>query len=128
MQIEGLKILSRLFIGKKRKPLPGKTQSLPYTTEQLLFGTVSFTILLFLLPTTLIYYFVFTTVCKLVNWYMYEYFYSPVNLETCIYFYVADKNNINLYRRYINSRQIHNVHISSVCDMAVVHESVTLDL
>lgn len=60
--MKGLKILSRLFIGKKRNPLPGTEHSSPYTTEQLLFGTVSFTILLFLLPTTLIYYFVFTAV------------------------------------------------------------------
>lgn len=59
-QMKGLKILSRLFIGKKRSPLPGNVHSDPYTTEQLLFGTVSFTILLFLLPTTLIYYAVFT--------------------------------------------------------------------
>lgn len=61
-QMKGLKILSRLFIGRKRNPLPGSVHSSPYTTEQLLFGTVSFTVILFLLPTTLIYYVVFTGV------------------------------------------------------------------
>ncbi|XP_008476322.1 uncharacterized protein LOC103513283 [Diaphorina citri] len=36
--------------------------SVPYTTEQLFIGTIAFTVLLFLLPTTLVYYVVFTSI------------------------------------------------------------------
>ncbi|RZF46736.1 hypothetical protein LSTR_LSTR002599 [Laodelphax striatellus] len=60
LQLNGLASLSRLFIGCKRNPLPGKVDSCPYTTEQLFVGTIAFTVLLFLLPTTLVYYVVFT--------------------------------------------------------------------
>ncbi|XP_022196206.2 phosphatidylinositol N-acetylglucosaminyltransferase subunit Q isoform X2 [Nilaparvata lugens] len=59
LQLNGLVSLSRLFIGCKRNPLPGKVDSCPYTTEQLFVGTIAFTVLLFLLPTTLVYYVVF---------------------------------------------------------------------
>lgn len=60
IQAKGLYSLSRLFLGKKRNPEPGKVDSYPYTTEELLIGTISFAVLLFLLPTTLVYYVVFT--------------------------------------------------------------------
>ncbi|XP_014288466.1 uncharacterized protein PIG-Q [Halyomorpha halys] len=60
IQGKGLYSLSRLFLGKKRNPEPGKVDSYPYTTEELLIGTISFAVLLFLLPTTLVYYVVFT--------------------------------------------------------------------
>ncbi|KAK9496657.1 hypothetical protein O3M35_013091 [Rhynocoris fuscipes] len=59
-QISGLHSLSRIFLGRKRNPEPGKVDSCPYTTEQLFVGTICFTVLLFLLPTTLVYYTVFT--------------------------------------------------------------------
>lgn len=58
----GLASLSRVFLGRKRNPLPGRVDSCPYSTEQLLIGTIAFTVLLFLLPTTLVYYVVFTAV------------------------------------------------------------------
>lgn len=62
LQLRGLGSLSRLFIGCKRNPIPGKVDSCPYTTEQLFVGTIAFTVLLFLLPTTFVYYIVFAAV------------------------------------------------------------------
>lgn len=62
LQVTGLASLSRLFIGRKRNPLPGRIDSCPYTTEQLFVGTIAFTVLLFLLPTTMVYYVVFTSI------------------------------------------------------------------
>uniref|UniRef100_A0A8D9A771 Phosphatidylinositol N-acetylglucosaminyltransferase subunit Q n=1 Tax=Cacopsylla melanoneura TaxID=428564 RepID=A0A8D9A771_9HEMI len=62
IQLQSLLILTRVFIGKKRNPEPFKVDSVPYTTEQLFIGTLAFTVLLFLLPTTLIYYVVFTLI------------------------------------------------------------------
>nr|BAN21144.1 hypothetical protein [Riptortus pedestris] len=60
IQAKGLYSLSRLVLGRKRNPEPGKVDSCPYSTEELLIGTISFAVLLFLLPTTLVYYVVFT--------------------------------------------------------------------
>ncbi|KAL0278894.1 UNVERIFIED_CONTAM: hypothetical protein PYX00_000576 [Menopon gallinae] len=60
IQVFGLIALWRLFLGRKRNPLRDRVDSCKYTPEQLFIGTLGFTILLFLLPTTLIYYVVFT--------------------------------------------------------------------
>lgn len=60
IQAKGLYSLSRLVLGRKRNPEQGKIDSCPYSTEELLIGTISFAVLLFLLPTTLVYYVVFT--------------------------------------------------------------------
>ncbi|XP_050426747.1 phosphatidylinositol N-acetylglucosaminyltransferase subunit Q isoform X2 [Adelges cooleyi] len=57
LQWKSLMILAKLFVGRSCTPQPGR--SIPYTTQQLYVGTISFAILLFLLPTTLIYYIVF---------------------------------------------------------------------
>ncbi|XP_022173665.1 phosphatidylinositol N-acetylglucosaminyltransferase subunit Q [Myzus persicae] len=57
LQRKSLMILAKLFVGRSCNPQPGRTK--PYTTQQLYVGTISFAILLFLLPTTLIYYIVF---------------------------------------------------------------------
>ncbi|KAF6201240.1 hypothetical protein GE061_005687 [Apolygus lucorum] len=61
-QIKGILSLSKIFLGRKRNPEPDKVDSCPYSTEQLFVGTVCFTVLLFLLPTTLVYYVVFTLI------------------------------------------------------------------
>lgn len=66
IQLQSLRILTRVFVGKKRNPEPGKVDSVPYTTEQLFIGTLAFTVLLFLLPTTLVYYVVFTSIRLLI--------------------------------------------------------------
>ena len=51
---------SNTVIGQKWNPLRARVDSIPYDTSQLAFGTIIFTVLLFLLPTTGIYYLVFT--------------------------------------------------------------------
>jgi len=63
LQRKSLMILAKLFVGRSCNPQPGRTT--PYTTQQLYVGTISFAILLFLLPTTLIYYIVFVVVRKI---------------------------------------------------------------
>ncbi|CAH0385648.1 unnamed protein product [Bemisia tabaci] len=59
LQLTFLFYLLRVMIGRKRNPEPGQVDSDPYTTETLFLGTLAFTILLFLLPTTFVYYLMF---------------------------------------------------------------------
>ncbi|XP_045476560.1 phosphatidylinositol N-acetylglucosaminyltransferase subunit Q [Harmonia axyridis] len=61
LQIKSIISLWRLFIGRKYNPLRERVDSCQYTQHQLFIGTLGFTILLFLLPTTTLYYVVFTT-------------------------------------------------------------------
>ena len=70
-QYQGIVTLWRLFIGKKYNPLRNRVDSADCTVEQLFLGTIIFTILLFLFPTTLTFFFVFFTlkcVAKLIMW------------------------------------------------------------
>ncbi|XP_014215510.1 phosphatidylinositol N-acetylglucosaminyltransferase subunit Q [Copidosoma floridanum] len=60
IQVRGLIALFRLFLGKKKNPLRKRVDSCKYQPDQLFVGTLLFTILLFLMPTTWVYYFVFT--------------------------------------------------------------------
>ncbi|XP_013855849.1 phosphatidylinositol N-acetylglucosaminyltransferase subunit Q [Austrofundulus limnaeus] len=60
LKISGLSSLWRLFRGKKRNVLRQRVDSCSYDLDQLFIGTLLFTILLFLLPTTALYYLVFT--------------------------------------------------------------------
>lgn len=59
LQLKGLISLWRLFIGKKYNPLRKRVDSCQYSPNQLFIGTLGFTIFLFLLPTTIMYYTVF---------------------------------------------------------------------
>ncbi|KAL7287455.1 hypothetical protein TKK_0018560 [Trichogramma kaykai] len=61
LQLQGLIALFRLFLGKKKNPLRNRVDSCEYETDQLFIGTSLFTILLFLMPTIWVYYFVFST-------------------------------------------------------------------
>uniref|UniRef100_F7BRH8 Phosphatidylinositol glycan anchor biosynthesis class Q n=2 Tax=Equus TaxID=9789 RepID=F7BRH8_HORSE len=67
MKICGLSSLWRLFRGKKWNVLRQRVDSCSYDLDQLFIGTLLFTILVFLLPTTALYYLVFTlalnTIC-----------------------------------------------------------------
>ncbi|KAJ8665285.1 hypothetical protein QAD02_006947 [Eretmocerus hayati] len=60
IQVSGLTALFRLFLGKKKNPLRERVDSCHYQPDQLFVGTLLFTILLFLMPTTWVYYIVFT--------------------------------------------------------------------
>ncbi|XP_060116814.1 phosphatidylinositol N-acetylglucosaminyltransferase subunit Q [Heteronotia binoei] len=66
MKIYGLASLWRLFRGKKWNVLRQRVDSCSYDLDQLFIGTLLFTILLFLLPTTALYYLVFTLLRLLV--------------------------------------------------------------
>jgi len=57
----GFSSLFRLFRGKKMNPLRNRIDSCQFDFAQLFVGTLTFTILLFLFPTCLTYYTVFTT-------------------------------------------------------------------
>ena len=58
-QLSGLISLWRLFRGKKWNSLKHRVDAYSYGHDQLFIGTVCFTILIFLLPTILLYYSVF---------------------------------------------------------------------
>ena len=59
-QTSGICSLWRLFRGKKYNPLRDRVDTLPHpSVEQLFLGTLGFTILLFLYPTTLVFYVIF---------------------------------------------------------------------
>lgn len=64
IQVYAITSLFRLFLGKKKNPLRERVDSCQYKPDQLFVGTLLFTILLFLIPTTWVYYTVFTTVNK----------------------------------------------------------------
>uniref|UniRef100_A0A8C5Q5D5 Phosphatidylinositol glycan anchor biosynthesis class Q n=1 Tax=Leptobrachium leishanense TaxID=445787 RepID=A0A8C5Q5D5_9ANUR len=66
LKIHGLASLWRLFRGKKWNVLRQRVDSCSYDLDQLFLGTLLFTILLFLLPTTALYYLVFTLLRLLV--------------------------------------------------------------
>lgn len=66
LKICGLSSLWRLFRGKKWNVLRQRVDSCSYDLDQLFIGTLLFTVLLFLLPTTALYYLVFTLLRLLV--------------------------------------------------------------
>ncbi|XP_037089630.1 phosphatidylinositol N-acetylglucosaminyltransferase subunit Q-like [Pollicipes pollicipes] len=59
LEVTWLVRLWRLFRGRRWNPEKQRVETWPYTIEQLFLGTLCFTILLFLFPTILLYYFVF---------------------------------------------------------------------
>ncbi|XP_036861721.1 phosphatidylinositol N-acetylglucosaminyltransferase subunit Q isoform X1 [Manis javanica] len=66
LKVCGLSSLWRLFRGKKWNVLRQRVDSCSYDLDQLFIGTLLFTILVFLLPTTALYYLVFTLLRLLV--------------------------------------------------------------
>lgn len=60
LQMYAMASLWRLFRGKKWNVLRQRVDSAIYDADQLFVGTLLFTVLLFILPTTGLYYFVFT--------------------------------------------------------------------
>lgn len=59
LQISALVSFWRLFRGQKYNPLRQRVDSCDYDTNQLILGTIFFTSLLFLLPTTVMFYVIF---------------------------------------------------------------------
>ena len=59
LQLSALRSFWRLFRGRKFNPLRKRVDSCNYDTNQLLLGTLFFTLLLFLLPTTTMFYLIF---------------------------------------------------------------------
>lgn len=60
-QLVVLQSLFHLFRGKKRNVLRNRIDSCNYDLDQLLMGTIFFTVLIFLLPTVLVFYLTFAT-------------------------------------------------------------------
>ncbi|KAG8998693.1 phosphatidylinositol N-acetylglucosaminyltransferase subunit gpi1 [Tulasnella sp. JGI-2019a] len=60
-QLSVLASLWRLFRGKRRNVLRNRTDSWDYDVDQLILGTILFTLLAFLLPTIVVYYVLFAT-------------------------------------------------------------------
>lgn len=58
----GLVSMWRLFRGRKWNPLRRRVDSASFDAEELFLGTLLFTLTLFLLPTTAVYYAVFSSV------------------------------------------------------------------
>ncbi|GLJ28900.1 hypothetical protein SUGI_0569890 [Cryptomeria japonica] len=66
-QIQALSALSRLFRGRKRNPRHARIDSFDYSVEQLVVGSLVFTPLLLLVPTTSIFYVFFTILNTVVS-------------------------------------------------------------
>ena len=66
-QYKGLLALWRLFLGKKYNPLRDRVDSADNNVEQLFLGTIIFTILLFLMPTTVTFFSVFLALKLVAN-------------------------------------------------------------
>lgn len=62
-QLTILYSLFNLFRGKKRNTLRHRIDSCDYDLDQLLLGTILFTLLTFLFPTIVVYYLTFALVC-----------------------------------------------------------------
>ena len=67
--MNGLKSLCQLFLGRKYDPIQNRIDRLHYSNQKLFLGILTFTISFFLVPTTIVYYIVFTLVS-----YTFEYF------------------------------------------------------
>ncbi|XP_002160233.2 phosphatidylinositol N-acetylglucosaminyltransferase subunit Q [Hydra vulgaris] len=80
LQLYGLISLSRLFMGKKWNVLRCRLDSVTYEADQFILGTILFTTLMFLLPTTVLYYVVFATLrmCVLVTQFSLTFFISVI--------------------------------------------------
>lgn len=61
VEIKGLQVLWKVVLGKRRNPLKNRVEAHEYMNRQLYLATMFFASLMFLLPTILVYYSVFTT-------------------------------------------------------------------
>ncbi|XP_054730182.1 uncharacterized protein LOC129238960 [Anastrepha obliqua] len=61
VEIKGIQVLWKVMLGKRYNVLKNRVESHNYVTRQLYLATIFFTALLFLFPTVLVYYVVFTS-------------------------------------------------------------------
>ncbi|XP_036319226.1 uncharacterized protein LOC118733777 isoform X1 [Rhagoletis pomonella] len=61
VEIKGIQVLWKVMLGKRYNVLKNRVESHNYVNRQLYLATIFFTALLFLFPTVLVYYVVFTT-------------------------------------------------------------------
>ncbi|XP_058813050.1 uncharacterized protein LOC131677326 [Topomyia yanbarensis] len=61
IEIGGIRALCRIVLGKKKNVLRDRVESHEYMNRQLFLATLTFAVLIFLLPTILVYYVVFAT-------------------------------------------------------------------
>ncbi|XP_067639700.1 uncharacterized protein PIG-Q [Eurosta solidaginis] len=61
VEIKGIQVLWKVMLGKRYNVLKNRVESHNYVNRQLYLATIFFTSLLFLFPTVLVYYVVFTT-------------------------------------------------------------------
>lgn len=62
IEVIGLRGLLRVLLGRKKNILRARLESHDYMNRQLYLATITFSALLFLLPTVLVYYIVFASV------------------------------------------------------------------
>ncbi|XP_065363710.1 uncharacterized protein PIG-Q [Calliphora vicina] len=67
VEIKGLQVLWKVVLGKRKNVLKNRVESHNYMNRQLYLATVFFTSLLFLFPTVLTYYVVFTSLRLCIN-------------------------------------------------------------
>ncbi|XP_013108013.1 uncharacterized protein LOC106087501 [Stomoxys calcitrans] len=67
VEIKGIQVLWKMFLGKRKNVLKNRVESHSYMNRQLYLGTVFFACLLFLFPTILTYYVVFTSLRLCIN-------------------------------------------------------------
>lgn len=65
IEVVGLLALWRVVLGRRKNIIKGRVESYDYSNAQLYLSTMFFTGLLFLLPTVLVFYAVFASVCRL---------------------------------------------------------------
>lgn len=78
-QLQAMSALWKLFRGKKRNVLRNRIDSCHFDIDQLLLGTILFTVLFFLFPTIAIYYLYFSMV-RLVVFACYVFIYSALQI------------------------------------------------
>ena len=98
IEIDGINALCQIFFGKRRNILRNRLESYQYINRQLFLATLLFSILLFVLPTILVYYSVFAIVMfsayKILKLLLKIFFLVAVKPIYCnIYSYVSKERN-----------------------------------
>lgn len=129
----GLLALWNVFLGKRRNILKNRIESYDYMNRQLYISTIFFTILLFLLPTILVYYTVFATLRIFI--YLLCYILMKIRKKILIEFRIDlfckwlignyyDSSSIEIeYLDSIKSEQLHNKKQISILKLKAIKSS-----